>query len=110
MATDRPSALARLRRALRTLELDALETNRQLLSAIVDDDVFASGQAGIDYLDARLDLQQATIDTGHPRPSCRRRRRRRCCDRRAAASIVPVSAPGWRNVGSGAPRRCTHRR
>jgi propionyl-CoA carboxylase alpha chain len=96
---DRPNALARLHRALRTLELDALETNRQLLTAIVDDDVFATGQAGIDYLDGRLDLQQATID-----PATRDRHAAAAVaallDRRAAASLVPVPAPGWRNVGT----------
>jgi propionyl-CoA carboxylase alpha chain len=96
---DRSAAVARLGRALRTLELDALETNRQLLSAIIEDDVFISGAAGIDYLDSRPDLPQATLD-----PTARFRHAAAVAAAllasRASASIVPVSAPGWRNVGS----------
>jgi acetyl/propionyl-CoA carboxylase alpha subunit len=98
-AESRPTAIARLGRAVRALQLDGLETNRELLSAIVDDDVFRSGRAGIGYLDRRADLQAATL------PDAVRHRHAAAVafallEVRSARSLVPVRAAGWRNVGT----------
>ena len=58
---DRASAIGRLSRALRALELDGLETNRQLLGAVLDDTVFRHGEADVHYLDTRPDLRDAAL-------------------------------------------------
>ena len=86
------------RRALRALELDGLETNRQLLGAVLDDDVFRRGEADVHYLDSRPDLRDARL------PDAVRHRHAAAAafcltDERASRSLVPVRAPGWRNVG-----------
>jgi propionyl-CoA carboxylase alpha chain len=98
-APERPAALARLARSLRRLELDGLETNRDLLAAILADATFAGGHAGIDYLDGRDDLRQARL------PDEARHRHAAAAafvllEARAARSLVPLPAPGWRNVGT----------
>ena len=97
-ADGRPAAIAKLGRALRNLELDGLETNRHLLEAVLEDDVFQSGEAGINYLDERPDLRQARLDDvvrhrhgGAAAFALLHSRSRR--------SLVPVRAAGWRNVG-----------
>ncbi len=54
---DRAAAVARLSRGLRALELDGLETNRDLLGAVLDDAVFGAGEADVHYLDGRPDLR-----------------------------------------------------
>ena len=95
---DRAAAAARLSRALRVLELDGLETNRDLLGAVLDDAVFRAGEADVHYLDRRPDLRDAVLpDEARHRhaaaaASC-------LAAERAAASLVPVPAGGWRNVG-----------
>ena len=95
---DRAAAIARLSLALRALELDGLETNRQLLGAVLDDAAFRRGEADVHYLDNRPDLRDAVL------PDEVRRRHAaaaafRLTDERAARSLVPVPAAGWRNVG-----------
>ena len=95
---DRGAAIARLSRALRSLELDGLETNRQLLGAVLDDDAFRRGEADVHYLDSRPDLRDARL------PDAVRYRHAAAVafcltDDRASRSLVPVRAPGWRNVG-----------
>jgi propionyl-CoA carboxylase alpha chain len=95
---DRATAIARLSRALRSLELDGLETNRQLLGAVLDDDAFRRGEADVHYLDSRPDLRDARL------PDAVRYRHAAAAafcltDDRAGRSLVPVRAPGWRNVG-----------
>ncbi len=96
---DRPGAVARLSRALRALELDGLETNRDLLGAVLDDDVFRRGEADIHFLDdpprsSRRSACPTRCGTDTPR-----RRRSVCLAARAGRSLVPVPAAGWRNVG-----------
>ena len=83
---------------MRSLELDGLETNRDLLGAVLDDDVFRAGEADIHYLDSRPDLRDAAL------PDEVRRRHAAAVafcltGERAAPSLVPVPAAGWRNVG-----------
>ena len=95
---DRASTVARLSHALRALELDGLETNRQLLNAVLDDAVFRDGAADVHYLDSRPDLRDATL------PDETRYRHAAAAafcltGERAARSLVPVPAAGWRNVG-----------
>ena len=95
---DRAAAVARLARALRSLELDGLETNRDLLGAVLDDAVFRVGEADVHYLDSRPDLRDAAL------PDEVRHRHAAAAafcltGERAAASLVPVPAAGWRNVG-----------
>ena len=95
---DRGSTVARLSHALRALELDGLETNRQLLNAVLDDAIFRDGEADVHYLDSRPDLRDATL------PDETRYRHAAAAafcltSERAARSLVPVPAAGWRNVG-----------
>ena len=95
---DRGSTVARLSHALRALELDGLETNRQLLNAVLDDAIFRDGEADVHYLDSRPDLRDATL------PDETRYRHAAAAafcltGERAARSLVPVPAAGWRNVG-----------
>ena len=95
---DRAAAAARLSRALRVLELDGLETNRDLLGAVLDDAVFRAGEADVHYLDSRPDLRDAVVPDGTRH---RHAAAAALClaAERAAASLVPVPAGGWRNVG-----------
>jgi propionyl-CoA carboxylase alpha chain len=95
---DRASTVARLSHALRALELDGLETNRQLLSAVLDDATFRDGEADVHYLDSRVDLRDAAF------PDATRHRHAAAAafcltGERAARSLVPVPAAGWRNMG-----------
>ncbi len=97
-ASDRPAAVARVSRALRALELDGLETNRDLLQAVLDDDAFRRGEADIHYLDGRPDLRDARL------PDEVRQRHAAATAfcllaARARRSLIPVRAAGWRNVG-----------
>jgi propionyl-CoA carboxylase alpha chain len=96
---DRPRAIARLSRALVALEVDGLETNRELLSAVLADPAFRQGDAGIDFLDTRPDLRDAALDDAarHRHGAAAASALLRA---RAASSLVPVPAPGWRNVGT----------
>ncbi len=98
-ADARPAAIGRLSRALHELEVDGLETNRALLAAILEDPVFLDGKAGISYLDQREDLRHARLGD-----AARHRHGAAAAfallHRRAAASLVPVPAAGWRNVGA----------
>jgi acetyl/propionyl-CoA carboxylase alpha subunit len=95
---DRNGAVARLARALRVLELDGLETNRELLAAVLDDGAFREGALDVHYLERRPDLRDAA-----PPDEVRRLHAAavaaRLLHERGAQSIVPVRAPGWRNVG-----------
>jgi acetyl/propionyl-CoA carboxylase alpha subunit len=95
---DRDAAIARLARGLRALELDGLETNRELLGAVLDDAAFRRGEADVHYLENRPDLRDATL------PDDARQRHGAAVafcllEERAARSLVPVPAAGWRNVG-----------
>jgi len=95
---DRDGAVARLARALRALELDGLETNRELLGAVLDDPAFRRGEADINYLETRPELRDAML------PGEARRRHGAAVafcllEQRSRASLVPVPAAGWRNVG-----------
>jgi propionyl-CoA carboxylase alpha chain len=95
---DRAAAIGRLAHALRALELDGLETNRDLLGAVLDDAVFRAGEADVHYLDRRPDLRDAAL------PDDARHRHAAAAafsltSGRAAASLVPLPAAGWRNVG-----------
>ncbi len=95
---DRPTAIGRLSRALRALELDGLETNRELLGAVLHDATFEKGEADVHYLDTRHDLRDAAL------PDEVRRRHAAAAatcltGERAARSLIPVPAAGWRNVG-----------
>jgi propionyl-CoA carboxylase alpha chain len=98
-ADGRPAAIARLTRALDALELDELETNRSLLSAVLNDATFVIGDAGIDYLDRRPDLRVATLsdDTRHRHAAAAAFA---LLHSRSRRSLVPVPAAGWRNVGA----------
>jgi propionyl-CoA carboxylase alpha chain len=96
--SDRPEAIARLARAMRVLELDGLETNRDLLAAVLEDDAFGRGEVDIHYLGRRTDLRDAALDD-----VVRRRHAAAVAfcllDERSGRSLVPVQAAGWRNVG-----------
>ena len=98
-ADVRSTAIGRLSRALRALEMDGLETNRELLGAILDDPVFLEGKAGIDFLDRRDDLRHAVLGD-----AVRHRHAAAAAfallHQRSGESLVPVPAAGWRNVGA----------
>ena len=95
---DRHEAIARLSRAVRALELDGIETNRELLGAVLEDAAFRRGEADVHYLENRPDLRDAAL------PGEARHRHAAAVafcllDGRASRSLVPVPAAGWRNVG-----------
>jgi acetyl/propionyl-CoA carboxylase alpha subunit len=96
---DREAAVARLALSLRDLELDGLETNRDLLDAILDDETFRAGRADIHYLEGRPDLPEAA-----PSDAVRARHAAAAAAcllaGRAAMSLVPLRAAAWRNVGA----------
>jgi len=95
---DRNGAVSRLGRALRDLELDGLETNRDLLAAVLDDGAFRQGELDVHYLERRPDLRDAA-----PSDEVRRLHAAAVAARllhdRGAQSVVPLHAAGWRNVG-----------
>ncbi len=96
---DRSLALARLRAALvGRLELDGVETNRDLLVAALGEPDFVAGRTSTDYLDRHADVIAATVD-----PVVERHHAAAAAiyldHRRAARSLVPGVSPGWRNVG-----------
>ncbi len=96
---DRETAVARAARAVRSLELDGLETNRDLLEAVLVDGAFGRGEADIHYLERRSDLRDARL----PDDARRRHAAAAACALghvRARASLVPVRVGGWRNVGT----------
>jgi len=100
---DRTTALARLRRALAgPLELDGVETNRDLLAAVLADGDFAAGRTATDFLDTHPQLVAARLDD-----AVRRRHAAAASlfleHLRSAASVVSGAPPSWRNVG-----RATH--
>jgi propionyl-CoA carboxylase alpha chain len=97
--STRPSAIGRLARSMRALEVDGLETNRDLLAAILTDAVFLDGDAGIDYLDQRDDLRRAALseDVRHRHAAAAAFA---LLYERAGESLVPLPAAGWRNVGT----------
>ena len=96
---DRDVAVDRLARAMRSLELDGLETNRDLLAAVLDDDAYRRGDVDVHYLDRRPDLRDAGL------PESARHRHAAAAALalladRGGRSLVPVPAAGWRNVGT----------
>jgi acetyl/propionyl-CoA carboxylase alpha subunit len=96
---DRATAVARLRAAVRSrLELDGVETNRDLLVAALGEVDFVAGRTSTDYLDAHPDVVDAAVD-----PVVQRHHAAAAAlylnHRRAARSLVPGAPPGWRNVG-----------
>ncbi|HEY6474049.1 MAG TPA: biotin carboxylase N-terminal domain-containing protein [Acidimicrobiales bacterium] len=96
---DRAGAVGRLGRAVRGVELDGIETNRELLGAVLDDGAFGAGAIDIHYLEARPDLRDAALSD-----DVRERHAAAVgfalLEARAARSLVPVAAAaGWRNVG-----------
>jgi acyl-CoA carboxylase subunit alpha len=95
---DRAHAVGRLARALRVLELDGLESNRDLLQAVLDDGAFRLGEVDVHFLERRPDLADARLGD-----EARQRHGAAVAlallDQRAGRSLVPVPAAGWRNVG-----------
>ncbi|MDA8356040.1 MAG: ATP-grasp domain-containing protein [Actinomycetota bacterium] len=96
---DRGTAIARLRAALAgSLELDGLETNRDMLAAVLDDATFRDGRPSTDFLDTHPEVVRA-------RPGdevCRLHAAAAGAFvswRRARSSVVPGSLGNWRNVG-----------
>ena len=95
---DRASSIDRLSRALRALELDGLETNRQLLDAVLDDATFRDGEADVHYLDSRPDLRDAALPD-ETRASPRRR-----------GGLLPDRRAGGQEPRPGPRRRLAQRR
>jgi propionyl-CoA carboxylase alpha chain len=95
---DRTQAVARLSLALRAVELDGLETNRDMLQAVLDDGSYRMGAVDVHYLERRTDLRDAGLSD-----AVRHRHGAAVAAalqvERAAHSLVPVPAAGWRNVG-----------
>ena len=98
---DRAAAIGRLGRAVRGVALDGIESNRELLGAVLDDGAFGSGAIDIHYLEARPDLRDAVLGD-----DVRERHAAAAgfalLEARAAQSLVPLAAAGaagWRNVG-----------
>ncbi len=95
----REAATARLRAALAgPLELDGVETNREMLVAVLGEADFLAGRTATDYLDTHPGVVAAALA-----PDVRRRHAAAAAlfleQERSAASVVPGAPPGWRNVG-----------
>ena len=102
VAEDRATAVSRLRRALAgPLELDGIETNRDLLASVLADPDFAAGETTTHFLEDRPELVAARLDDAV------RRRHAICASLflehlRSSSSVVPGAPPSWRNVGRAA--------
>jgi propionyl-CoA carboxylase alpha chain len=96
---SRQGAIAKLSRAMATLEVDGLETNRDMIGAVLADDDFQLGDIGVNYLDDRADLREASLpdETRHRHAAAAAFS---LLDARSERSLVPVRAAGWRNVGT----------
>jgi acetyl/propionyl-CoA carboxylase alpha subunit len=96
---DRGQAIARSRLALAAVELDGVETNREMLAAVLADGDFVAGAVSTAYLEDHPDVVSAALpDTDavrHVAAVAFELERRR-----AAASVVPDVAPSWRNMGT----------
>ena len=79
--------------ALRALELDGLETNRELLGAVLDDAAFRRGEADVHYLEHRPDLRDAALP------------RRRAPAPRRRGGLLPARRAGGAQPGPRARRR-----
>jgi acetyl/propionyl-CoA carboxylase alpha subunit len=100
----RDIAVARLERALvHDLELDGLETNREMLAAVLGHEDFGSGDTSTDFLERHAEIPQARVE-----PFTRARHALAASvlleTLRARAGVVPEVAPSWRNIG-----QSTHR-
>ena len=95
---DRAAAIARLSHALRAIELDGLETNRQLLNAVLDDATFRHGEADVHYLDSRPDLRDADLPRRDASSPCRR------------GGLLPDRSAGGREPRPGSGGRLAQRR
>jgi propionyl-CoA carboxylase alpha chain len=93
----RDVATARLRRALADLELDGLETNRDLLAAILADPLFGAGDISTEYLAQNPSLVAGPGDEVR----CRHAAAAAVALERARAvdGVVVGAPPSWRNVG-----------
>lgn len=60
----RLEAAARLARAVRTLQLDGIVSNRRLLAAVLEDAEFLEGGADTSYLERRPELGARDLDVG----------------------------------------------
>jgi len=95
----RETAAARLRAALGgPLELDGVETNRDLLAAVLEEADFLAGRTATDYLDFHPDVVAAAL------PAWVRSRHAAAASLflehlGASRSIVAGAPPSWRNVG-----------
>ena len=107
---DRDIAVDRLARALRALELDGLETNRDLLTAVLDDEAFRRGDVDVHYLDGRPDLRDAATARRRRAIAMRPRPRWRCLAERRPTEPGPGSGRGLAQRGHGAARGRADRR
>lgn len=95
----REVAVARLRAALAgPLELDGVETNRQLLAAVCGEADFLAGRTSTDYLERHPEVVAAAL------PAEVRRHQAAAAAlflerARVGASVVPGAPASWRNVG-----------
>jgi propionyl-CoA carboxylase alpha chain len=94
----RAEAVARLARAVRSLQLDGIVTNRRLLAAVLGDPEFLAGGVDTGYLDRRPELAtDDDLDAGllavHAAAVARCRGSREHA--RSPLSFAPL---GWRNV------------
>lgn len=94
----RDEAIARLTRALSTLQVDGVVTNRDFLLSVLSDDVFAGGQATVDFLERRGEQLRSGADTAkqdfHVLAAVLHRSLR-SHERAPVLSFTPVR---WRNV------------
>jgi len=97
---DRSVAIARLRSALGgPLELDGIETNRDLVRAVLAEPDFLAGCTSTDYLERHEEVVVARV----PAEVCRLHAAAAALfleHERGSSSLVLGVPPSWRNVGS----------
>jgi len=95
---DRPLALQRMRRALRSLSVQGVTTNRELLLRILDHPAFLAGEIDTHFIDRHLQNELgAEVDASDERRAamavalCEQQRRE------GERVLVPAVPSGWRN-------------
>ncbi|GAB3309278.1 ATP-grasp domain-containing protein [Epidermidibacterium keratini] len=97
---DRDEAIARLRAALRGLQVSGIKTNRDLLLGVLGDDEFTGGPVGTDFLERRDELLKPEPDTAVVERAAIATAIHRLLLTGSEREVQPFAPVGWRNLPS----------
>ena len=97
---DRDEAIARLRAALRGLQVSGIKTNRELLLGVLGDSEFTGGPVGTDFLERRAELLSPAPDPAVVERAAVATAIHRLLEVNAAREVQPFTPVGWRNLPS----------